>query len=359
MLQKKSIALGCIFFLMLLMGNSLRLNAQDSTEDHAPFLKISGNADVYYQFDPSGKPATSYTSFTHAYKSFALGMASLKLEHSGKKTGIVADLGFGPRAREFSYNEEGITSCIKQLYMTYSPTEWLDIAAGTWATHIGYEVLDANANRNYSMSYLFTYGPFSHTGIKATFKRKNHSLMAGVTNPTDFRMPQGFHKKSFIAQYHVDINKQSALWLNLVTGGDSDTSHLTQWDVVGTVKFSEKWGLALNSTFALSRSSEDKSLNRKEWWGSALYIYADPKPWIGIALRGEYFSDCAGWKIFSTSPSGGDVFSATLSVPLRVDQLTFIPEYRWEHASEDIFLPESGLGRQSRGSFLVAAVYAF
>lgn len=359
MLQKKSIALRGFIILILFMANSFPLAAQDSTEDKAPFLKISGNADVYYQVDAGGESATSYTSFTHAFNSITPGMVSLKLEHAGKKTGIVADLGFGPRAQEFSYNDEGLTSSIKQLYMYYSPTDWLDITAGTWATHVGYEVLDATANRNYSMSYLFTYGPFSHTGVKATFKRKNHSLMAGISNPTDFRVPRGFKKKSFIAQYHVDIDEQSAIWVNWVTGADSDTSRVTQWDFVGTIKFSEKWGLALNSTLAMSRSSIHKSMDKKEWWGSALYIYADPKPWIGIALRGEYFSDKEGWKIFSASPIGGDIFSATLSVPLKVDQLTFIPEYRWEHASEDIFLLEEGQARQSRGSFLLAAVYAF
>ena len=39
----------------------------------------------------------------------------------------------------------------------------------SWATHVGYELVDAYLNRNYSMSYMFSYGPFFHTGIKADF----------------------------------------------------------------------------------------------------------------------------------------------------------------------------------------------
>ena len=67
-------------------------------------------------------------------------MASVKLEHKGDKVGAVADLGFGPRARDFAYTDDGITQAIKQLYVSYSPADWLTFSLGTWATHVGYEL---------------------------------------------------------------------------------------------------------------------------------------------------------------------------------------------------------------------------
>ena len=91
-------------------------------------------------------------------------MASVKFEHKGRKVSAVADLGFGPRAKDFSYTDDGITQAIKQLYVSYAPTDWVKFTVGTWATHVGYELLDPQLNRNYSMSYMFTNGPFSHTG---------------------------------------------------------------------------------------------------------------------------------------------------------------------------------------------------
>ena len=57
-----------------------------------------------------------------------------------------------PRAKEFAYTDEGITQAIKQLYVSYSPAEWLKFTAGSWATHVGYELVDPQLNRNYSMS---------------------------------------------------------------------------------------------------------------------------------------------------------------------------------------------------------------
>src|ERR1035437_9169563 len=50
----------------------------------------------------------------------------------------------------------------------------------------GQHLLDAYANRNYSMSYGFSYGPFSHTGLKADISLGGKSaFMVGIANPTD------------------------------------------------------------------------------------------------------------------------------------------------------------------------------
>jgi len=55
--------------------------------------------------------------------SFTLGMASVKLEHKTAKLDMVADLGFGPRAREFDYADDGkgIDQAIKQLISAILP----------------------------------------------------------------------------------------------------------------------------------------------------------------------------------------------------------------------------------------------
>ena len=60
-------------------------------------------------------------------------------------------------------------SAIKQLFITYSPVEKLTFTLGNFGTHVGYEVIDAPANVNYSTSYMFSNGPFYHTGLKADY----------------------------------------------------------------------------------------------------------------------------------------------------------------------------------------------
>ena len=87
--------------------------AQDSSS--AAALTISGSADVYYKYDFGESSTNNYTSFTGSHNQFRLGMASVKLEHKTSKVDMVADLGFGKRAQEFSYNDEGILQAVKQL----------------------------------------------------------------------------------------------------------------------------------------------------------------------------------------------------------------------------------------------------
>mgnify|MGYP001765689003 CR=1 FL=1 len=158
------------FFVMATaMATTVAVCAQEAAtvEEKKATTTISGFADVYYRYDFSKNPSNNRTSFTNSHNSFELGMASVRLDQTFGKVSMTADLGFGKRQQEFSYNESGIVAAIKQLFISYQATEWLKLTAGSWATHVGYEVEDAPVNRNYSMSYMFSYGPFFHTGIKA------------------------------------------------------------------------------------------------------------------------------------------------------------------------------------------------
>src|SRR5215210_5220610 len=102
-------------------------------EERKSTTTISGSADVYYKYSFNKTKATELTSFTQTHNSFALGMASVKLEHKTNKVSMVADLGFGQRAADFSYNDEGIVAAIKQLYVSYAPVDWLKFTMGSWA----------------------------------------------------------------------------------------------------------------------------------------------------------------------------------------------------------------------------------
>ncbi|HEX8314145.1 MAG TPA: outer membrane beta-barrel protein, partial [Flavisolibacter sp.] len=164
--------------------------AQDSVKTSS--LTISGSSDLYYKYDFGKSKGNNLTSFTNAHNSFELGMASVKADYKTGKVQMVADLGFGKRAQEFSYNDEGILASIKQLYISYSPASNLKFTAGSWATHVGYELVDPQFNRNYSMSYMFTNGPFFHTGLKADLTFGTSGFMIGIANPTDYKyVPDG------------------------------------------------------------------------------------------------------------------------------------------------------------------------
>lgn len=341
------------------------------TEEKKSTTTFSGSADVYYRYN-FAKPTkdvlyNNFTSFTNSQNSFALGMASVKVEHKTGKVGMVADLGFGTRGEEFAYtdkNRNSILSVVKQLYVSYSPADWIKFTAGTWATHVGYELVDPQLNRNYSMSYMFTNGPFTHTGLKAEVTKGKHGFMLGVSNATDFRIPpeDQINRKFILAQYSLAASDNVKFYLNYVGGKAPDSSKSNQVDLVATAKLSDKFNIGFNGTYNSTKlwdGVKKESMDAKNWYGAAVYLNADPKPWFGLTLRGEYFNDDDQLKTFAGAAKGGNIFATTLSANFKVDGFTIIPEFRLDNGSEEIFVDKDLKGTKSSTSLLLALIYSF
>ncbi|MDQ6813088.1 MAG: porin, partial [Bacteroidota bacterium] len=335
--------------------------AQDSAKVSA--FKWSASVDGYYRYnfqEPKAAPFNNYTSFTNSQNSFELGMASIKAEHTIGKVGFVADLGFGRRAEEFSYNDSRTMQVVKQAYVTYAPSSHVKFTMGKWATHIGYELLDASANRNYSMSYMFTNGPFFHTGLRSDFTFGKSGFMIGVANPTDYTTTTST-TKTLIAQFSTgtkDDKLKAYLNYQGYFGAKSsipNASKLNQLDLVVTGTVSPKFSIAYNGTIEIVKDLEAKQ--SKKWWGSALYLNYDPTSTFGLTWRNEYFGDQKyGLK---TVGGGANIFASTLSANFRIDNFRIIPEFRVDNASKNIFTKSDGTVAKGTESFILAAVYSF
>lgn len=353
---------------LFVMGNTFVAWSQSSDTLPAPAFKISGSADVYYKYNLNGNNTDNKTSFTNSHNSFELGMVSLKVEHGFKKGSIVADLGFGKRAGEFSYNEppsssNGLSMAIKQLYVSYQLTEKIKLSLGSYATHVGYELVDAYLNRNYSMSYMFSYGPFFHTGVKADITLSSSlSAMVGVFNPTDLKsVTLNSHKYIGAQLGFAPAETPIKLYLNYLEGKDTLGVQNHQVDVVATYQVNNVLGLGYNGTYStyLNTRAPKDNRNSANWWGSALYVNCDFTNKVGLTLRGEYFSDKDGVKVFGAVPGGGSVVAGTLSLNYKAGNLTIIPEFRVDKASVDIFNKSGGAPSGVTANVLFAAVYHF
>ena len=346
------------FFAIL---SSVCLYAQDSSSAPKAFT-VSGFADLYYRKDFAKSDANNFTSFTGAQKSLELGMASVKLEYKPGKLDLVADLGFGPKAREFSYNDKGFFSSVKQLYASYSATDWLKFTAGTWATHVGYELVDPQLNRNYSMSYMFTNGPFTHTGVKAEVSKGKSGFMIGMSHATDYRKrPSGLIRKEFlIAQYSYAFTDNIKLFLNYVGGKNPDTSKVSQFDAVLTAKISDKVSVGYNGTINTTKAWDgSKNVDGKSWSGNAFYLNVDPVSYAGLTLRQEFFSDKNQLKVFASAAGGSTVSATTISANFKLGGFLFIPEIRYESAGQAIYKDVNNRAVKSATNFIFAAIYSF
>ena len=321
---------------------------------------ISGSVDVYYRYDFNNQVANNKTSFTNSNNSFELGAARLKIEHTVSKLDMVAELAFGKRAQEFSYNDVGTLSAIRQLYISYSPWQNIKFTAGEWATHFNNEIFEPDGNHNYSMSYMFTYGPFFHTGVKAEATYGKNGFMLGITNPNDYKSLTDA-KKYLIAQYSYSANDNFKLFLNYFSGQrPTDSVKVSQLETILIQKFNEKFNMLFIGGIAFGKHQQfGKYGNSKNWSYSGLYFNYDATSMLGFTLRTEYFNDNNQQNLYAAFPVGGSVFETTLSTNFKVENLTIIPEFRFENASQKIYTKSNSGATNTDGSFLIAAVYNF
>jgi hypothetical protein len=349
---------------ILLIG--VLAKAQDSTKKGT--LILMGSADTYYRYNfhnaKDSMHTNNYTSFTNSQNSFELGMASLKADYTMGKVDGVMDLGFGRRAEEFSYNDGDLDqhkngfitlASVKQAFLSYAPSYKVKFTMGKWFTHVGYEVPDAYLNRNYSMDYMFSYGPFFHTGIKMDVTASpNVGFMIGVANPTDFTSAS-FAKKNFLAQLHlVSTNTKINGYLNYVGGKNIVNEMVNQFDAVITGTVCDKFSIGYNGSI---KSVKPEGGDNHAWWGSALYLNFDPNSVFGLTARGEYFSDKKAVAGFGTN-----IFDVTLSGNIHINNLTIIPEFRTDLAKDPLFYKnQDGIlpTGKSTGTFILAAAYHF
>ena len=346
----KNILLSSLFLIVLNTG----FGQNDSTKASNPFT-ISGSVDAYFRnaFDTEKGATNNYTSFTNSNKKLQLGMLSAKVDYTKGNFFATVDLGYGKRAEEFSYNDKGLLANIKQAYLAYTISDKLKLSAGKWATHVGYELLDAPLNRNYSMSYGFSYGPFFHTGLKADFAINSKSgIMLGIANPTD-HVNGNSPYKILIGQYsNKFFDDKTVLYLNYQGGKTGATASYTQWDIVLTNALSNTLALNYDGTLFTSKDAGTKN----SWKSNALYLNYDLNSTIGFTYRTEFFDDK---KAISAGAFATNIFANTLSMNYKIHKLTFIPEMRFESAKDPIYLNKIGDPTKKSVSFILAAIYKF
>lgn len=343
-----------LFAAMLLV--SFVATAQDEEEKSGPELSISGSVDAYYRANlnasnnpDDGSVMAPGSSFANQ-PGFALGMANVILSVEGEKTGFVADLAFGPRGTDAVFGSTTASSSIvNQLYAYWNVSDAVTLTIGNFNTFLGYEVISPSANFNYSTSYMFSYGPFSHSGLKADISLGDVSIMAGIFNPTDATDFNPSADYVFGAQVGY-----GGAYLNAILSEDFYQFDLTAgWDLGETLY------LGVNATTA-----------KESFSGAALYLQNSFSDDFSLGLRGEYLvmsDDAPGFEdpdsmssLIYTAP-GDAVIDLTLSANYSIGALTIIPEFRVDLFAEDTIQASGDATdvQNSLASFVVAAVYTF
>ncbi len=214
------------------------------------------------------------------------------------------------------------------------------LQGGLFPTQVGYEPAAVKDNGNFSRSNLFTWLPFFHVGVRATYPVTDKlSVMGAVYNGYNQLRDTNKHKTVSLQASYVEND----WWLNLLyiggneraAGDPTGYAWRNLFDVVGEYSGFERLTLAAHATTGF----ESNNFGDNRWAGGALYARLKAYDWLYFALRGD------GLKEFGSAADDapmlfgpGHLLSATATAEFRPigDGFSFRIEYRHDDSDKDL-----------------------
>jgi hypothetical protein len=298
------------------------------------------------------KPAEGDTIGRNAYRAFdqfantyELDVAELDVQRPATKPGDVGlriDVAMGqtiPRVAAANGSSAGPFD-LQQAYISYIMDigNGLRLDAGKFVTPAGVEVIEGydGYNDEYSHSFLFNFGPFTHTGLHLSYPfNKQVAGSLWVINGWDVLIDNN-SKTSLGASLNLTPSDAVAVQV-LYLGGEELSGTDPPWrhflDVVASVKASDTVSFAGNFDYA----KEDDTA----WYGAAGYAKIGTGPDGYFGLRGELFADPDGAKTGVAKGQTLTEFTGDYTWKFTPNLVGRI-ELRWDHSSNDVFQKNDG-----------------
>ncbi|MFM2152493.1 MAG: hypothetical protein RL199_928 [Pseudomonadota bacterium] len=277
------------------------LNAASAEEAAAPpadGVKFEGLVDAFYghRFG-SSQPATdsSFRAYDADNDSFTLNFAKFALDARKGAAALRFDVGFGHVAevnrqlRDRDGTPDEAAKALQQAYAALDLGKGWQLDAGKFVTWAGSEVIEAKDNANYSRSYLFTYGPYTHTGARLTVPVPGpFTLKLAAVNGWD--VARAYNQTSTVGAT-AGWTGAGATTVALTTyQGPEQTKDWRQYyDLVVAHPVTEAVSLNLNA--AVGRQAG------KGWHGASVIANWKASKTCRLAARAEHFDDREGLRL--------------------------------------------------------------
>jgi len=371
-----SYALACLLAMPALSGSA----KAESTLELLKDIEVHGFATSSYSYNLN-KPSTGvnalrvYDTDDNAFK-FDNGELVIKKDATNKgDIGFRTDLTYGFSQPEVNKSSRGPNVSgadvsddefdVQIAYVSYNAPigNGLRLDFGKFATNIGSEVMDGydGFNYNFSRTFAFSFGPFTHTGIRANYAVNDMvGLQFFVANGQD-NTSEDNDAKSIGAQVSVAPMKNIALYFNYFGGpevqtGDAGNSDDFRnfFDFVGEINFTDSTLLNVDVVYG----SEDNALGAgrdAEWFGFAGILRHDFNSWFSLNLRGEYYDDQDGFR----SGTVQELVAFTITPEFRIhNNFVIRGEYRHDDSDANVF-DDEGVADDSQDTIALNALFYF
>jgi|GEM_PF-1041778 len=288
-------------------------------------ITVSGSLDAYATFNPERNANSSGPNGLYAFETQANGasvsLAKIVLERKAAPVGFRLDVGFGSTIDVVNSTDAAaghdIMRNLEQAYVSWAATPSLTFKVGKMVTHHGMEVIESQANWNYTHSLLFTWAiPFTQTGVAVDWAIDDKLeatlfVVNGLNNTLEgnaFKSPglQLIYKPTSaltLTQNFSAFNEQPG-----------DAGGLTRFDLavylfdtVATFTISDAFEVAANSDFGYDASLPSEKL----FAGFAAYGRWHASSRTALSARAEYFHDNDSPTLGILLPMKGNIVEGT------------------------------------------------
>jgi Putative beta-barrel porin-2, OmpL-like. bbp2 len=284
-----------------------------------------------------------YRAFDTMANTLSLDVATLTVERvpqTPHDIGVRIDLAAGqtvPQGEAANGSGTGPFD-LQRAYMYFVLASGLRVDLGKFTSPAGPERIEGYEDENdeYSHSFAFTFGPKTHTGVKAAYTTAVVTVATLVTTGWDVLIDNNTDL-SFGAL--VLLTPCAGLSFQLLyLGGkelpDPDPPFRHFLDAYATLRILPSLKAIVHATFGHEGDGD--------WWGLVGYLSLAPPGDYSVALRGEVFSDPDGTR---TQMPGGQTLgelTVTGSYKLGTHHAARL-ELRWDRSSHDVFATHDGV----------------
>lgn len=363
--QQVSVAVKQLNTLVSELKKNVETNSpQQSTDGDGFHPNISGFVDMYYDvnFQKPANRINKFRNFDIYSNQVSLNFAKVKVEQVGDPIGFRFDAAVGPTADMVHTIDGAVDQTFKYVHQAYinvavPGSGGLTIDLGKFVTHEGAEVIETNANWNYSRSLLFAWAiPYFHTGVRLTYPLSgNFTAMGMVANGWN-RIVDNNDAKTFGAQFiwtPVEGLSLTQSWVGGPEQAGNNDNQRTVWDGVLAWQASKQLSFNVNYDYGYEDLNNAQA-TWSGWAGMARYTVSDE---VALTVRGEWFYDNDGLQ----TGIAQQLREVTLTGEWRMDKrLLLRAEFRRDWSDVNVFDTQNEQGaRKDQNTLIFGAIFEF
>lgn len=303
-------------------------------ETHEKPLKISGFAEVYYQYDFNNPEDNSRPDFIYSHNrnnEVNVNLAFVKASYETERLRANLALGAGTYMNANYAAESGVLKNIYEANVGYKISKhkniWID--AGMLPSHIGFESAVVKDNPTLTRSIAAENSPYFETGVKISYTSDNEKwLISGlflngwqrIQRPEGNSTPAFGHQVTFTPNEKLTVNSSSFI-------GNDKADSIRQMryfhNLYGIYKLNPKW--EIRAGFDIGAEQKFKGSDAFNiWYTPVLIAYFSPSEKVRLAARAEYYQDENQLMIFTGSENGISIVGCSLNVDYQI-----LPNLLW------------------------------